>query len=572
MLDQLRTKIASYLLPKEQRSAFNLNTLRQFIYGPPTLAGVNVSPEVSLGLTGVFRALDLYGTTVAGLEKEVRRRTPGKGNVSLHDHPVSLLLNDPNGSMNGFKFWNSYVLQAKASGNAYAEIVRLNDKAGTPIELKPIHWRNVKVSWNQDKTQLEYLLQREQKPVPARDMLHVLGGPSWDGLYGLSPIESCRETLGIGIAAERFAASVYGNGAIPRGYLQVQGTPTPETINSIRDNWEAIMGGVANSNKIGILNSMVKFVETNMSAEDAQVLLSRGFQIQEICRIFSVPPSLLYSGEQNSYNANEQSNIQWYQLGLKSFLTNLETEISIKCLTLEERQRGLHIRFRVDSLLTGLFGEISNVWRPLVLAGVASPNEAREKLGLNPVDGADDRLIPANVIPSLEPGKDQILPMLPAPAGGAPAQVPTEDVAKSAGIQTESLLAIVNSVTTGAIPAATAKGLIAASFPSLSDSDIEAILAPLVGFSASTEVATEAARSAFLAEVGRALRRQVKSNDPVKMRSYLSEALETTLRAYANLTGVECDLTDFVSRWLDYTSKKSVRTIKPEEMLDLLDN
>lgn len=376
--------------------SYNLNQIRQFIYGPPTIAGVSVSEEIALGISAVYRAVTLIASTVAGLDVEVYKVVPGQGRLTQIMSRVAMLLRDPNDELNAFKFWRAIILQCVCSGNGYAEIERADDAAGTPIGLHIIHWRNVMMMRAEDGT-LFYRLKKEGKDVPARDMLHI-NMISWDGLLGISPITAGRETLGICISAERYAGSVFGKGGVPRGFLKVAGKPTPETKGAIREAWDVIYGGVENSNQVGLLFAGTEWVNANMTPEDAQLLLSRAFQIEEVARLFGVPVNLLFSSNQSSYNSNEESNIQFYQLGLRALLKNLEAEMDHKLFSRDERFDGFHVKYKVESLLRGNFRATADAWSGLVLKGICTPNEARDALGLNPKDGGDELLRPSNLV------------------------------------------------------------------------------------------------------------------------------------------------------------------------------
>lgn len=385
--------------------AMNLAQLRDFVYGPPTLAGVAVSEEIALGITAVWRAVDLKSSTVAGLDVEVFRKHPDGSVIGYPMHWVSLLLADPNDDQNAYKFWAAFLIHLLCNGNAYAEIERATD--GRAIALHLIHWRNVRVLRKEDGT-IVYHLIKEGTDVPAEDMLHVME-LSWDGLVGINAIRANRETLGTSIAADRHAGSVFGNGAIPRGFLKVSQAPSADLKTSIREAWDAIYGGPANGNKFGILFAGTEWVETNMSPEDAQLLASRAFQISEVARIFGVPVNLLFSNEQGSYNSNEEANLAFYEFGLRSFLDKLEAELSFKLLSRADRIAGYSIRYRVAEKFPRITQSTSTSWSNLVLKGVATQNEARKALGLNPRPGADVLLVPTNLaITKDDDGKETI--------------------------------------------------------------------------------------------------------------------------------------------------------------------
>jgi HK97 family phage portal protein len=373
--------------------AMNIAQLRDFVYGPPTLAGVAISEEIALGISAFWRAVDVKSSTVAGLGVEVFQKHSDGSNIGLPTHWVSLLLSDPNDDQNANKFWCAFLLHLICSGNAYAEIER--DTEDRPIGLHLVHWRNVRVL-RADDGHVFYHLIKEGKDVPAEDMLHMME-LSWDGLIGISAVRANRETLGTTIAADRHAGSVFGNGAVPRGFLKVAQAPTPDLKASIREAWEMIYGGPANANKVGLLFAGTEWIETNMSPEDAQLLASRAYQIAEVARIVGVPPNLLFANDQASYNSNEEANLAFYEFGLRSFLDKLEAELTFKLLSRVDRLAGFSIRYRISERFPRITQSTSTSWSNLVLKAVATQNEARKSLGLNPKPGGDVLLVPTNL-------------------------------------------------------------------------------------------------------------------------------------------------------------------------------
>lgn len=487
--------------------------LRNYFYGPPVIAGVSVSEEIALGQAAVFRAISLKSSTIASLNRYVYRETIDRGCVIQPLHPVSQLLKNPNDHQNANKFWRAYITSVEASGNAYAEIERASN--GQPIGLHLLNWRSVRVLVNDDGELVYEVYRTKDKGktiLPASDVLHVTG-QSWDGLVGLSPIMANRESLGLGIAADRHAASVFGNGAIPRGFLKVKGTPNQDTKEAIRENWDIAHGGLKNANKIGFLTDNIDFISTNMTPEDCQLLETRAFGIEEVARIWGVPPNLLFSGKQ-SYNANEEANVQFYELGLLPTLDNLESEIDIKLLTARERFAGYSVNHKVDALLRGVFKEKAKTATSLKLGGIWTANEARVYLGSNPDD---------------DPQSDELM---------HPANVQKANQEDPKAVDPEPTLE----------PATGQKG---------EDNNLRA---------------KALVRDALIDQIGRGLRREAKSfPKPDAHEAYLIDALAPAYRAYQEVFGVELGIEDFADRWIDHTFARDVEKVTAEEILALIE-
>jgi HK97 family phage portal protein len=488
--------MAKKLLPrKRQERSISLNQLKTLVIGGPTLSGVAVNEQIAIGISAVKRAITLISGKIASLDACVYRQTTNKGRLQQYNHPVELLLKYPNDYINAEKFWRTFFTSLCSYGNAVAEIERSTDDKGIGLHFIP--WNNVDIRTREDGT-FFYHLMREGKNLEARDVVHVTYGISWDGIQAVSPIRAARETLGISIAAERHAGSVYGNGAVPRGILKTKAKLTPEVKSNIREAWNTLHQGVENGNNIAIFGPDLEWLETNMTPEDAQLLQSRAFQIEEVARIFGVPVHLLFSGNQQSYNANEEQNQQFYQLSLQPILENLEAEIDFKLLTQQERLRGIFVKYNVTELNRGNFKNTVDSWSRLVLTGIATQNEAREALGKNPIEGGDKLYMPLNMSVSQDKDGNDVLAFQPPTP--SPSLNPPEENTRG-----EQL----------ALPGPS---------PALQGS-IRGILA---------------------GELARALRRQEKNGFE---REYIEKAIPASFSAWTLSIGSEKTFSDFVNYW-----------------------
>jgi HK97 family phage portal protein len=511
-----------------RRNAPTVGQLREWIYGGPALAGVSVSEETALGITPFYRGVDLISSTIASLDGGVARKDDRGRITDLPRHPVSLLLDDPTDLINKYKFLKTLITHVVCSGNGYAEIERAtNDQ---PIALHNVHWRNVRIDVVNGS--VLYHVRGRDKPVQSKDLIH-LTMLSWDGIKGISPIQANREALGLAIAQERYLGALFANGAAPRGYLKSTGKMNDQTKANIREYFETIHKGVDQSGKVGILPPDLEWVAANMTPADAEVLVSRKFSIEEVARILGIPVNLLFSGEQGSYNSNAEANLQFYQLGLRAIIENLESEYDHKLLSREERFAGLNVRFDISSILRGDFRSQTEAWRLLWLAGLCSRNEGRAGCGLNPLDGpdGDDILTPANML------IDGQLPGAGAQSQPTPPTGATSPLGASAG--------------QGALeaPATVQKALEAAR------DTTEPIEVRAAEIAASLRVC-EATKAALVDQIDRGLRRQVKGRPSAEEhREYVVGALGHAVDAYAAAHGLGANVEDLAARWVEITSQ-----------------
>jgi len=224
------------------------------------------------------------------------------------------------------------------------------------------------------------------------DILHVLG-LGYDGLVGYSPIAMAKNAVGLAIAAEEYGAKFFANGAAPSGVLEHPGTiKDPERI---RESWQSTFGGSANSNKIAVLEEGLKYTPIAISPEQAQFLETRKFQINEIARIFRVPPHMLADLEKSSFSNIEQQSLEFVKYTLDPWVIRWEQAMN-KALLLDSEKRSMFTKFNVDGLLRGDYASRMTGYATARQNGWMSANDIRELENLDriPADlGGDLYLI-----------------------------------------------------------------------------------------------------------------------------------------------------------------------------------
>ncbi|SHF52893.1 phage portal protein, partial [Caloramator proteoclasticus] len=231
------------------------------------------------------------------------------------------------------------------------------------------------------------------------EVFHVVG-LGFDGFKGYSPIQMAREAIGLSIATEEFGDRFFANGARPGGILEHPGVvKDPERL---RKSWEDVYKGIKNSHKIAVLEEGMKYHEIGIPPEDAQFLETRKFQLNEICRIFRVPPHMIGDLERATFSNIEHQSIEFVVHTVRPYLVRWEQAIS-KCL-LNEGERKLYFpKFTVDGLLRGDFKTRMEGYAIGRQNGWLSPNDIRELEDMNPLpedQGGDIYLVNGNMIPA----------------------------------------------------------------------------------------------------------------------------------------------------------------------------
>ena len=357
--------------------------------------GVQVSEDNALTFSAVYAAVRIISETIASIPLNVYQYD-GETRVKAEGHPVqNLLAKAPNAVSSTFTFREAMAANLVLHGNAYARIEFNN--AGRPVSLTPLNPMLVEVKivdgekvykFNQKETFLDY------------EILHFVG-LSFNGLTGKSPLTVAREAVAIGLAAQEYGARFYSNGANTGGVITAPGRLSIEAIKRLKESWNRANGGLSNSHGTAILEEGMKYDKIGLDPEAAQFLQSRKFQVNEIARIFRLPPSYLADLENSSTRANvEQQAIQFVRDCITPYVRRMEVELNRKLF--REDEANLYAYFTVEGLMRGDLKGRYDAYATARQWGWLSVNDIRDLENLNPVDGGDVYLQPLNMVQSGE--------------------------------------------------------------------------------------------------------------------------------------------------------------------------
>ena len=290
-------------------------------------------------------------------------------------------------------------------GNAYAQIIR--NGRGEVIALYPLMPNRMSVDRDGDG-KIYYTYTRVQEDAPTmegnifvlspEDVLHI-PGLGFDGLVGYSPIAMAKNSIGMAIACEEYGSKFFANGAAPSGVLEHPGTI--KDPSRVRESWTQSFGGSANAHKVAVLEEGMKYTPISISPEQAQFLETRKFQINEIARIFRVPPHMVGDLEKSSFSNIEQQSLEFVKYTLEPWIIRWEQSISRSLLSIEEKRK-YFVKFNVDGLLRGDYQSRMNGYATARQNGWMSANDIRELENLDrisPEEGGDLYLINGNMLP-----------------------------------------------------------------------------------------------------------------------------------------------------------------------------
>lgn len=369
-------------------------------------AGKNVNERSAMQMTAVYSCVRILAEAVAGLPLHLYRYKEDGGKERAIDNNLYHLLHDePNKEMSSFIFRETLMTHLLLWGNAYAQIIR-NGK-GEVVALYPLMPNKMQVD-RDENGELYYIYTRssdEAKTMEGvtvyltpRDVLHI-PGLGFDGLVGYSPIAMAKNAIGLAIATEEYGAKFFANGAAPSGVLEHPGTI--KDPSRLRENWNSTFGGSANSGKVAVLEEGMKYTPISISPEQAQFLETRKFQIDEIARIFRVPPHMVGDLEKSSFSNIEQQSLEFVKYTLDPWVIRWEQSLS-RALLNEDEKRKYFFKFNLEGLLRGDYESRMSGYAVARQNGWMSANDIRELENMDKIpaeDVGDLYLINGNMLP-----------------------------------------------------------------------------------------------------------------------------------------------------------------------------
>lgn len=360
-----------------------------FLFGRTT-SGKPVNERTAMQTTAVYACVRILAEAVASLPLHVYEYQEDGGKKMVHDHPLYYLLHDePNPEMTSFVFRETLMSHLLIWGNAYAQIVR--NGAGQVLGLYPLLPDKMDVQ-RDDRGTLYYVYSRNSDENPmfkdygdirlkAEDVLHI-PGLGFDGLIGYSPIAMAKNAVGMTLACEEYGASFFANGANPGGVLEHPGVL--KDPSKVRESWNSVYRGVNNAHKIAVLEEGMKYQQIGIPPEEAQFLETRKFQINEITRLYRIPPHMVGDLEKSSFSNIEQQSLEFVKYTLDPWVIRWEQSLQ-KSLLLPGEKNKYFIKLNVDGLLRGDYESRMNGYATGRQNGWFSANDIREMENLNPI-------------------------------------------------------------------------------------------------------------------------------------------------------------------------------------------
>ena len=375
-----------------------------FLFGSTT-SGKTVNERTAMQTTAVYACVRILAEAIAGLPLHIYRYRLDGGKERISQHPLYYLLhNEPNPEMTSFVFRETLMSHLLLWGNAYAQVIR--DGLGRVLGLYPLLPNKMDVN-RSASGELVYTYYRDVdesglKPKGGyitlrRDEVLHIPGLGFDGLVGYSPIAMAKNAIGMAMATEEYGASFFANGANPGGVLEHPGVV--KDPKRVRESWNTVYQGSANAHRIAVLEEGMKFHQIGIPPEEAQFLQTRKFQINEIARIFRVPPHMVGDLEKSSFSNIEQQSLEFVKYTLDPWVVRWEQALQQSLLLPSEKPR-YFVKFNVDGLLRGDYQSRMSGYATARQNGWMSANDIRELEDMNRIpaeEGGDLYLVNGNM-------------------------------------------------------------------------------------------------------------------------------------------------------------------------------
>lgn len=349
-------------------------------------AGVTVGARRALGITAWYSGVRYISEVTASLPVHTYRDRNGER--SRRSDPPWMRSPDVDQTWFGLvEFWLMSMLH---KGNAYA--FKLRNPLGQVTGLREIHPDRITTGIAPDGSK-RFMVDRTEQVYTTRDILHI-PGLSYDGRFGLNPIQYAADAIGAVAGADDYAARFYASGAHMGGIISMPGYMTSEQAKSLREEWDRFHQGLLNAHKTGVLSGGARYDRISLNPTDTQLLETRQYGVAEVARLLRLPPHKLYDLTRATFSNIEQQSIEAITDGIQPWVDRLEAWINVDPDLLPA---GNFIEFSMEGRLRGDTASRFSAYASAIGRPWMVPNEARRLENLPPLDGGDDLLSPLNM-------------------------------------------------------------------------------------------------------------------------------------------------------------------------------
>ena len=316
-----------------------------------TTLGDNIDPVTAMKYTAVFACNKVLAETFACMPVVLYRKDNNGEREAVNDLAIfDILHNKPNEEMSPFNFKEACMTSINLGGNSVCE--RLVNNKGQLVGLYPYQYSGVEIKRDPETKGLIYVIKQgtSEKTLTRNEVFHV-PNLSFDGIIGLSPITYAASAIRLGVSYEQFGVNLYKNGANPSGSFEVPGELGEESFNRLKKELKHNYAGLKRTGTPMLLEGGMKFSPMTINPVDAQLLESKSFQAEDICRIYRVPQHLIQLLGRSTNNNIEQQSLEFVMYTMLPIFKRFEENINMQLLSEQERKAGYYVEFKMDSLL-----------------------------------------------------------------------------------------------------------------------------------------------------------------------------------------------------------------------------
>lgn len=354
----------------------------------------NIGPDGALQISTVWACIELRANTIASLPFFAYEQVNGNKELARSSSLYALLHESPNSRMTPYEFWRAMIMNHDLRGNAYARIDRYPN--GEAFAMWPMPSDQVEVRVLDDGSMVyQYQIGNDLAILAAENVLHLknLG----NGTVGLSKLEFMRATTDEAAKAQSTASKIFGTGGKPTGVLMLDKVLNKEQRDALQRSFAGMSEG--NTSRLYVLEANMKYEQLSMSPEQQQLLETRHFGVEEICRWYATPPVLVHHSNVTTWGSAITEILDgWYKLVIRPMLVNVEQATRKRVLTPRQRIKN-SIEFALDALLRGSPTQRAELYAKNVQNGIMTRNECRQLENLPPYDGADELTAQSNLLP-----------------------------------------------------------------------------------------------------------------------------------------------------------------------------
>jgi len=335
--------------------------LGELLGGIVSRTGLRVSVEDALTMPGIAACVQVLEDDIAKVPAILYKKKGDGRRVPAEEHPAYRVIKESAAPwLSSFQFRRALAHNALTRGNGFARSIR--DGSGQLERLQPLKHGHTQIRWTEDGEPVFDVAVSETitlRGLSWQDVVHMAYRGSTDrgkngGIVGISPLDQNKETIALALAAERFAAKFFSNGARPSLVLEYdKRIPNDEVARRIRAGLERALGGVDNAHKIAITELGMKLRELSFKPTDSQLLETRKEQAVQFCTMFGVPPHKIGILDRATNNNIEHQGIDYVTGALSSLAESMQSALEIACLSVAERESGYYIELNLDGLMKG---------------------------------------------------------------------------------------------------------------------------------------------------------------------------------------------------------------------------